>query len=272
MTAPPAKQYDPEQFWAKRYSQVDVTRSGHIDMPAAYNLWLYRRKKQRLLSLLEGEGFRPQGARVLEIASGSGVYVEMWQQLGVGDLAGIDISEAAVAAVQARFPKYRFFKRDLSLPGLEQQVGSGFDLVTAVDMLYHIVEDDAFERSLANLAAATRPGGLLAIHDVFLSGDDRRLGYMHLRDWEAYQHALDRAGFDVLVRRPTFFLAVQALKIRSPGVERLHDWLWKRVLSRFIDRFPSATGAFTTRVDAVLGSLFRKGPSFEMVICRRRAG
>ena len=29
------KQYDAEQFWADRYRDIDLTKSGHIDLPVA---------------------------------------------------------------------------------------------------------------------------------------------------------------------------------------------------------------------------------------------
>jgi len=265
------KHYDPEAYWANRYSEVDVTRSGHIDLPAAYNLWLYRRKKEHLLHLLRRQGFEPKGASIFEVATGSGVYVDFWRQQGVAKLVGIDISEAAASAVRSRFPQYQFHKRDLSEPGLASLVGTGFDLVTAVDVLYHIVDDQAFARSLENMAAVIAPGGLLAIHDIWLNGETRDFGYMRLRDLSDYTRALERAGFDVLVRRPTFFSAVQWRKPHRPAVERLHDWIWSRVMWRFLGRFPHATGAVTYGIDRILGSMMREGPSFEMMICRKRA-
>jgi SAM-dependent methyltransferase len=132
----------------------------------AYNRWLYRRKKARLLQGLERAGFHPKGCSVLEVATGSGVYVEMWKQLGIGRLAGIDISQNATDHLKGRFPEFSFFKRDLSAPNLVSVVGGDFDLVTAVDMLYHVVDDGDFAVALDNLAQATKPGGLLAIHEL----------------------------------------------------------------------------------------------------------
>jgi SAM-dependent methyltransferase len=267
-----AKRYDPETYWANRYSVIDVTRSGHIDLPVAYNLWLYRRKKEHLLNLLRRQGFEPKGASVFEVATGSGVYVDFWRQQGIARLVGIDLSEAASAAMRTRFPQYHFHKRDLAEPGLAELVGTGFDLVTAVDVLYHIVDDEGFARSLENIAAVVAPGGLLAIHDIFLHGQTREFGYMRLRSLSDYTRALERAGFEVLVRKPTFFSAVQWLKPQRPSAERLHDWVWSRVMSRLLARGSHAAGAATYTLDRVLGGILREGPSFDMMICRKRGG
>jgi SAM-dependent methyltransferase len=264
------KHYDPETYWANRYSEIDVTRSGHIDLPIAYNHWLYRRKKETLLNLLRRHGFEPKGSSVFEVATGSGVYVDFWRQQGIAKLVGIDLSEAASAAMRSRFPQFHFYKRDLAEPGLAGLVGTGFDLVTAVDVLYHIVDDQRFARSLKNMAAVIAPGGLLAIHDVLLNGETRDFGHMRLRDLSDYTGALERAGFEVLVRKPTFFSAVRWLKPQRPGFERLHDWVWSRVMWRLLARSAHATGAATYALDRMLARVLREGPSYEMMICRRQ--
>jgi len=198
------------------------------------------------------------------------VYVQMWKDLGVSRLVGIDISEAASAAMRTRFPEFQFFKRDLGAPGLADVVGTGFGLVTAVDMLYHIIEDDAFEHSLANLEAATAPGGLLAIHDVFMDKAERNHGYMRLRVLADYKKALERAGFEVLAHEPTFFTAVQWLKSDGGFLKSLHDRVWRSIMGRALPRVPGVAGAATYAIDRVVGAVKSTGPSFEMMICRKR--
>lgn len=264
------KNYDAEQFWAERYRNIDITKSGHIDLPVAYNGWLYRRKKERLLQGLKRAGFNAKGSSVLEIATGTGIYVEMWKKLGVQRLAGIDISQAATDLLQTRFPEYSFHQRDLSEPGLCSLVGKDFDLVTAVDMLYHIVDDRSFPVALNNLAEAAKPGALFAIHDLFLHHAERDFGYIKWRTLDAYQAALEQAGFEILSRTPTFFLTVQAYDFDSPRNARWMSYLWNRVTFRLIHRFPNLSGCIGYWSDRVLGAIFREGPSFEMMICRRK--
>jgi len=263
--------YDPETYWAERYRTIDITKSGHIDLPVAYNRWLYRRKKERLMQLLRRTGFDPRGASVLDVAAGTGVYVEAWKALGVQRLVGIDISAAATEALQSRFPEYAFHKRDLAQPGLAGVVGSGFSLVTAIDMLYHVVDDASFPVALANLHEVLAPGGHLAIHDVFMHGRELDFGYIKLRTLAHYTRALEAAGFEILARQPTFFVSVQGHDHRSAWVARLYDQLWDRVQSRLIPRPPDGMGRLAYWIDRALGAMLREGPSFEMLICRRKS-
>lgn len=266
----PAKPFDREAYWAERYRVIDITKSGHIDLPVAYNRWLYRRKVECLFRDLRRAGFNPKGASVLEIATGTGVYVEAWKRAGVGRLVGIDISQAATEALRARFPAFSFHKRDLGEPGLAGLTGTGFDLVTAVDMVYHIVEDERFPVALANMAETVRPGGLLAIHDVFPHRQELDYGYLKLRTLETFTRALNAAGFDIVSRTPTFFFSVQSDDAATPGGAARLKAIWDLVTSRLIQRAPAMAGCLTYAVDRALGAFLREGPSFEMLLCRRR--
>jgi SAM-dependent methyltransferase len=270
MTATPKKAYDPVAYWDARYSTIDLTRSGHIDLPARYNEWLYRRKKERLMQGLAAAGFQPRGASVLDIAAGTGVYVDMWRAAGVQRLVGIDISSAATQALKQRFPGWAFHVRDLAQPRLADATGRGFDLVTAIDMLYHVVGDADFPVALANIADVVAPGGLLAIHDTFMQHGERDFGYIRLRTLAGYTEALDAAGFDILSRTPTFFSMVQCHDLPLGWRTRLDDWTWHHVTNRFVQRLPGAAGRVLYHVDRALGAVRREGPSYEMMVCRRR--
>jgi len=262
--------YDAEAYWAKRYSSIDITRSGYFDLPLRYNLWLYRKKKERLLQGLRNAGFHAQGASVLEVGAGTGVYVELWKSLGIRHLVGIDISTAATQALQARFPEYAFHKRDLAQPTLCDLVGREFDLVTAVDILYHVVDDAGFPIALANLADTLKPGGLLAIHDGFVHARELDFGYIKLRTLETYRAALVAAGFDIVSRAPTFFAMVKGYDFKSAWAATLSNRIWHRLTCPLIQRFPDVMGRLGYGIDRLLGSVLSEGPSLEMMVCRKK--
>lgn len=262
-------EYNPEEYWSNRYRDIDITKSGHINLPAVYNEWLYRRKKDVLQAALKKVGFNSKGSSVFEIATGTGVYVEMWKQLGIERMAGIDISQAATDLVQKRFPEYSFNKYDVSEPGLETAVGRDFDLVTAIDVLYHVVDNEKFATALDNIAKTIKPGGLFVVHERFLKNNERKFSYIRWRTLDSYVAALQNAGFEVLFRMPTFFISVQPYDLKNKSKEKIANQFWNGVLFPSIQRFPNAAGWFTYRTDSLLGSLRDEGPSFEMMVCRR---
>src|SRR5690349_6303430 len=161
------QEYVPERFWNERYSRLDLTRSGHRDLPEAYNRWLYRRKQAVLRRGLAAIGFAPAGKRVLEIGVGTGVYVDFWKRLGVQSVTGLDISSAAIEYLRARHPQSTFHHCDVTAPDAVVAPGA-YDLVTSLDVLYHVVDDDKLAVALRRIAAALAPGGVFAMHDQFL--------------------------------------------------------------------------------------------------------
>ena len=261
--------YDAEGYWAERYRAIDITKSGHIDLPVPYNRWLYRRKKERLRADLDRAGFTPAGASILECGAGTGVYVEMWRDLGCSRLMGLDISANAVASLVERFPEYEFHKRDMHEPALETLVGEGYDLVTTFDMLYHLVDDDRFEAALASFHKVLRPGGLFATHDLFLHHGAMGRGYIKWRSLREYETALAKHGFEIVSRTPTFFFTVQAFDSKPAWVARFVQRYWAYPIRTLISRFPNIMGFFGYWSDRAMGTIYSEGPSFEVLVCRR---
>jgi SAM-dependent methyltransferase len=262
-------EYVPERFWEERYRSVDLTRSGHCDLPEAYNRWLYRRKQAVLLKGLQQVGCAPPGQRVLELGVGTGVYVDFWKRHGVTDLTGVDISEPALQALRARHPGGRFLRRDLTAPGLADEVGDGYSMVTALDVLYHVVDDTLLDAALRNVGQVLRPGGLLVMHDQFLHRPSEDRGYIRWRSLEDWNRLLGAAGFEVLVRRPIFFTMIEPTDVQSPRGLRWMSAFWDAAYP-CIGRFPVAMGTLLYAADTVLGAMLKEGPSMELLIARRR--
>ena len=263
-------EYVPESFWEERYSQIDLTRSGHRDLPEAYNRWLYRRKQAVLRRALARIGFTPRGKRVLEIGAGTGAYVDFWKRLGVEHLTGLDISQAAINHARGRHPEFSFLRRDITKAALRSDSGGDFDLATALDVLYHVVDDAGLQAALANVADVLRPGGVLAIHDLFLHRPSEDHGYIRWRSLSDWQRLLASAGFEVVSRSPIFYSMIQPNDCASTRAAERMAAMWSR-LSPCIQRAPSVLGGMLYALDSVLATFVREGPSMELLLARRRA-
>lgn len=266
----PPVDYVPERFWEERYSRLDLTRSGHRDLPEAYNRWLYRRKQAVLKRSLRAMGFDARDKRVLEIGVGTGAYLDFWGRLGVRAVTGLDISHAATEFLRGRHPGSAFFKRDVTEPGLRSDCGADFDLVAALDVLYHVVDDARLEAALRNIADVLQPGGVFAMHDQFLHRPTQPHGYICWRSLADWQKLLGAAGFEIVSRTPIFFGMIQTNDCTSPRAAARMDALWNRV-HPWIHRLPSVSGAIAYGIDSGLGMFLREGPSMELLLARRRA-
>lgn len=269
MTSKEGPPFDLTGYWNKRYEFVDVTASGHIDLPAEYNTWLYRRKQDHLASAVARVGGSFHGSKLFEVAAGSGAWMNFWDSQGVREYFGIDLSERAINDLTRRFPRHRFVQRDLSDPALAATVGTGYDCVTAMDVLYHVTDDDRFAAGVKELVSLLKPGGLLVIHDQFLHGPAAHHGYIRWRSLSQYEEVLDWAGVDIVYRRPTFFFMIQTVDFTGLAA-RIMSALWARFSEPAIARFPRFAGAIGYVVDTAICAVLHEGPSMEVMVCRKR--
>jgi SAM-dependent methyltransferase len=144
---------------------------------------------------------------VLEGAVGIGAYADLWKVLGVERWVGLDLSGDSVERLRGRFPEHVFFQFDLTNgeSRLEETLhGEHFDLVTAVDVLYHLMDEWRFEEALTALASRVRPGGFLLLSDVFVPQPVRVAGHVLRRPMARYTGLLAGHGFQLVDREPVF--------------------------------------------------------------------
>lgn len=116
--------------------------------------WWFRGRRAIVASMIQGLGL-PSGASVLDAGSGTGGNLSML--LGFGDVVGMELDEVArrlaskkagVTVVAGRLPD--------RVPFCEES----FDLVTLLDVLEHVEDDQGTLEKLGNLL---KPDGVLVL-------------------------------------------------------------------------------------------------------------
>ena len=269
-TAPP---YDAATYWAARLDGAGGLEAvGWLGLGEAYNRWLYRRRADVFGEMAHFYGWDRRPPSVLELGPGTGFYVRLWFRLGVHDLTGIDIAAPAVARLRRRFPAYQFLTGDIGRPLAVPS--AAFDVVTAFDVLFHIVDEAAFDRALANIARALRPGGVALISDLFPRSSAIRLPHQVSRTEATYSVRLAAHGLAVEQRRPVFVLLHPWAPTGNPMVNAAAR-LWWWLVTRLAGHVPSAggpLGALLYAADRVLAGLVGPGPSTQVWAVRRCAG
>ncbi len=259
--------FDPRSYWEARLTETYALDGvGWAGMGSAFNTWMYRVRRKVFLREARAQFATPWGADVLDIGSGTGFYVERWHELGVRSVTGADITDTAVTALRGRHPGDTFVRMDISdsLLELERQ----FDAVSAMDVLFHIVDDDRFERSLRNVHSLVRPGGHFLFSDNFLHGRELRMKHQVSRSLEDITRAVEAAGFEVVRRVPMFVLLNTPVDARA----RIARWYWTAVSAAVArgDLVGKVLGAALYPLELALLKVVREGPSTELMICRRR--
>lgn len=261
-------QADALEWWEERHrNHHGFDAVGYAGVGEAYNSWLYRIRRRlfrRHVAPLAGPG-----SSVLDVASGTGFYLERWREAGVHDVTGSDMSEAAVHQLEASFPAIPIARFDIAGPdsGLPQR---RFDLVSAFDVLFHLIDDGAYRRALANLGRLVRPGGLLIVSENFRLAGPRRFASVQVnREENEILDEMRRAGFDVIERRPMFVVMNAPARGAHP---RLNSW-WQRahVLLTTRPRAGAVLGPVLYPIELAFLVTVRRAPSTELAICRRIA-
>lgn len=265
------KQYNPAEFWESRYQIFDITTSGHIDLPLAYNGWLYKMKTGKVAKLLDKYTGSMQDKKILELGCGTGAYISLWQERGVKELTGIDISQTSVATLKEKFPAYNFFCRDIADEELPSFLGVGkYDVITVIGVLVHIVHEEDMLSSLANIAGLAKTNGLVLISDYMLRGEqEARDGeYMKFRNLELFRQNLLDVGLEMVAQVPLYYFMIAPFD--TP--QAMQKWFLHKAhhaLRKFIWKYPHGTGRILYYIDTLFTSLMKDGPSEELYLCRK---
>jgi SAM-dependent methyltransferase len=259
--------FDAKQYWEDRLSDnLSLTGVGYSLLGTHYNEWLYRLRKKVFRRQLNVFHARLSSADVLDIGSGTGFYIKLWKEMKVKAISGSDMTEVSVEHLRKEFPSNSFYRFDIG-EQLPAEMPHQFDVISAFDVLFHIVDDAKFERAVVNISSLLKPGGLFCLTDSFLHHATERSTHHVSRSLEDVQGILNKNGLHVLTRRPVFVLMNQPIDSQS----RIWRFLW-RVLMFPVEKnelIGYTAGVVLYCLDSLLVKLFQESPTTELMICQR---
>lgn len=276
-------EYRYSEYWKKKHHDHpgSLLAVGYAELGDGFNRVAYRLRLAAMRRLLE-RNHVPPIANVLEAGVGVGAYGSLWKALGVQRWVGVDISVNAVRALEERFPGACFRVADVADPGFTEKLGSveRFRLVAVVDVLYHLLDDESFLRSIRNLSACVDEGGYLVCTDIFVQQACLSAPHVKRRPLEQYADVLREEKLAFVDREKVF--AILGDPLPRSGVRG--DWVlfqvW-RVLSKVVRTIPGnlrgpigGVLAFCfTPADAILRRLATgDGVNLEIALFRRLGG
>lgn len=222
---------------------------------------------------------RSAPSSLLEGAVGVGAYSPLWNRIGVARWTGIDISPTAIEDLSRKQPIGEFLVRDMTTPGLVSTLPqAGYELVTAIDVLFHVVDDRLFRAAVENLAACVAVGGHLLVSGVFL--DQSRLTAPHVRHRSLADLASELPkDFELVGRRQVFSILDDPVPRNGfhPG-DQLMKLAWRGISATIQlcpERLRDQVGAGLVRILAPLDvALSRRGvgrgTNLELAIFRHK--
>ena len=186
--------YNPKQYWEGRLKNCFSLRGvGHINYSERYNIWLYRRKKRCLESSLRETSLKSKD--VLDVGCGTGFFVKWYLEKGA-NVCGIDITDTSVQRLRQQYSG-EFYTQDITDP--DYRPFRQFDIVNMWDVIYHVVNPDAFDQAFDNIASSLKDGGLLLFTDWFGASSDMRIAdHVQARCLDTYKQTLPKKGFELV--------------------------------------------------------------------------
>lgn len=244
---------------------------GFIGLGLAFNRWMYRIRARVFLKHVRGAlrlfAFDSKNMRVLDAGAGSGFYLDLWKAIGARRISACDFTDSAVQWLSTQYAHVDVRRGDLTA---EEPPFSpcSFDAVSCMDVIFHIVNDAAYDRALHNLSAMLRPGGLLIFTENFVHVPAVRGAQQTSRSLTEIEALVHAADLEIIMRRPMFVL-MNAPVDSSSGV--LH--LWWKMATAIAARAPgvaAALGMLVYPLEVGLTTILPEGPSTEIMICRKR--
>ncbi|WP_407177289.1 glycosyltransferase [Bradyrhizobium sp. STM 3562] len=191
--------FDPQSYWEARHEQLkgSIRSVGHIGLSEIQNLQDYAVNADHLRSALLAKFPDPKGRVLFDAGCGTGVVSAVCADLGF-KVIGADFSKTAIVQARARVPGGTF------IAGAFDQVPlSPVDAIICLDVLFHIVDDDLWQRGLKALARNLKPGGRLLVLEHFPEAPSDAQ-HVRWRSLDAYRKAalsLDLALTEIVTYR-----------------------------------------------------------------------
>ena len=205
--------FDPRDYWERRLmAHPDIPGVGYLGRSLLFVEQQYRSRMRQVELALRSNGLTNLAERsVLDIGSGTGIWMNFWHQHGASRVAGLDCAQPSIDRLRTEYPDDLIVQCDVSVVPLPLPDTMRFDVISAFDVLLHIVDPEGLRRTIANLAYHCLPGGWLIISDPIVQGK----GYVPVRSYAIhnkvrllaeYREVLEEHGFIIESIRPATVL------------------------------------------------------------------
>ncbi len=264
------EQYCPEVYWEELLDKdFSITGVGYLGLGKQYNKWLYRARRRIIKYIIYRYKLPVKAGRILDIGCGTGFYVQLWKHYGAKNITGIDITAKSTTELSKIYPEYSFKKADITSLSLFHN--TQYDIITAFDVLFHIVDEGGFKQAIRNISAMAKTGAYILITDNFPKSPLPPVFNQCYRTLNQYFDILKANDIQIIEIVPVFWLMngpVDVAKSNFSFIRKLWEIAMTPVMnSEFIGYF---VGAFLYLIDGILIKIFKDSPTTELMICRKK--
>lgn len=268
--------YEAKEYWSQLHDRGDLSSVGQSALSPALNAWIYRALEHRVRWFIRRHRVLDSVTAAFDVGAGTGYWTRRWHDLGVTRVDGCDLVPAAVERLTTAFgPRGdRFIAADIGAPDFPDPV-EGYGLVSVMNVLLHITDDNAFRVALGNVASLVdRGGSLLLVEPILLDPSYERVPTQaqtsRARTLAAYREPLEAAGLKLVDVRAAQAMANNPIEAGSRAAYARYSrwWRWVARQSRESPERVTWIGPLMLALDrvALTGGA---APSSKMALFRR---
>jgi SAM-dependent methyltransferase len=257
-------------YWESRLQEnFGLHGAGFIGLGREYNNLLYNVRRNVFVRKMKSMNSDFTGLDVLDIGCGTGFYVDLWSKIRVRTVTGIDITNISVRTLKRKYPDQEFYRADISnQEDIENLNAKKYDIVSAFDILFHIVDDKKYDTAIKNIRSLLKPNGIFVFSDNFIHGPAKSSTYQVSRSLVHIERTLSKNGFKIILRCPMFVL----MNTPVDTTRTVSKKMWKVLsltLQKYGDTAGLVIGGILYPLEIMLTSLLKESASTEMMICKR---
>jgi SAM-dependent methyltransferase len=199
---------DDKKYWIDRHKKQNESTSavGSISYSEKANYYIYKILSERYGIALNMLDF-PENKTALDAGCGIGIFSEFLNEYGF-KVTAADISREALD----RIKNDQIEKICSPIAEIDTQL-KRFDLVHSFDVLYHILDDGEWERSLNNMCRLSKK--YIALHERFFKTPPViSSSHLNARTLSQTSEILNSNGFFEILSIPTHFIALRLLTFK----------------------------------------------------------
>lgn len=255
-------------YWEERLETLPGLHGvGFATYGQTFNEWMYRVRKRVFLKHVAELPIQLSKINVLDVGSGTGFWVEAWKSLGVKALTASDLTNVASERLRALYPGCRVQRLDISSEDAVEILDDRYDLISAIDVLFHITSDDAYTAALSNISRALKPGGYFLFSENLPHHGLPRSNTQVNRTLEKVSELLASVELRIVKRVPMFVLMNRPFDTRWQHAA----WFWGFFMKPlvFLPWLGNLYGAMLYPLECLLLHKVAEGPSTEFIICQK---
>lgn len=216
------KNYKDIEWWDNKFYTEGVSDRKTISSQKSLfsALYHYNSVEMIILNYFFDKKVSLEGSCFLDIGSGSGHWIDFYRSLGSSKAVGVDVSRSSVNFLKEKYmgsSDVKIYNGRIS--EISEQLDERFNIVNAIGVMFHIVDDNDWEKTIKSVANLLKDGGLFIVGGHFglldklnVQVDKNGQVNKRLRSKGNWKKTLNKAGFSKI----SFYSNNAYLRINDP--------------------------------------------------------